>query len=76
FWSLLIVVMVSWIGEWSNILGGIDSKWWLFGHFGLEYIELGKFWQILFIVGKVLMVIILSRVFIPAIRNKVQVNHD
>lgn len=76
FWTLIIVVMGSMIGEWSHILGWIDSHWWLFGHFGWEYIELGKFWQILFIVGMVLWVIILCRGFLPAIRNKVQVNHD
>ncbi|HEH3487290.1 TPA: nitric-oxide reductase large subunit [Staphylococcus aureus] len=76
FWALIIVVMGSIIGEWSHILGWIDSHWWLFGHFGWEYIELGKFWQILFIVGMVLWVIILCRGFLPAIRNKVQVNHD
>ncbi|WP_158175999.1 nitric-oxide reductase large subunit [Staphylococcus aureus] len=76
FWALIIVVMGSMIGEWSHILDWIDSHWWLFGHFGWEYIELGKFWQILFIVGMVLWVIILCRGFLPAIRNKVQVNHD
>lgn len=76
FWALIIVVMGSMIGEWGHILGWIDSHWWLFGHFGWEYIELGKFWQILFIVGMVLWVIILCRGFLPAIRNKVQVNHD
>ncbi|HDE3256624.1 TPA: cbb3-type cytochrome c oxidase subunit I [Staphylococcus aureus] len=76
FWALIIVVMGSMIGEWSHILGWIDSHWWLFGRFGWEYIELGKFWQILFIVGMVLWVIILCRGFLPAIRNKVQVNHD
>ncbi|NFW89188.1 nitric-oxide reductase large subunit [Staphylococcus aureus] len=76
FWALIIVVMGSMIGEWSHILGWIDSHWWLFGHFGWEYIELGKFWQILFIVGMILWVIILCRGFLPAIRNKVQVNHD
>ncbi|MBU4889965.1 cbb3-type cytochrome c oxidase subunit I [Staphylococcus aureus] len=76
FWALIIVVMGSMIGEWSHILGWIDSHWWLFGHFDWEYIELGKFWQILFIVGMVLWVIILCRGFLPAIRNKVQVNHD
>lgn len=76
FWALIIVVMGSMIREWSHILGWIDSHWWLFGHFGWEYIELGKFWQILFIVGMVLWVIILCRGFLPAIRNKVQVNHD
>ncbi|HDH1045454.1 TPA: cbb3-type cytochrome c oxidase subunit I [Staphylococcus aureus] len=76
FWALIIVVMGSMIGEWGHILGWIDSHWWLFGHFGWEYIELGKFWQILFIVGMVLWVIILCRGFLPAIRNKVQANHD
>ncbi|MCD8914115.1 nitric-oxide reductase large subunit [Staphylococcus simulans] len=69
FVALLIVAGGSMIGEWGNILGWINDKWWLFGHFGWEYIELGKFWQILFIVGMVLWMFILARGFIPAIKD-------
>ncbi len=76
FYALLVVVFGSMLGEWGNILGVINQHWWLFGHFGWEYIEMGKFWQILFIIGMVLWIIILYRGFIPAIRNKIQTNYD
>lgn len=69
FIALLIVAVGSMLGEWGNILGWINDKWWLFGHFGWEYIELGKFWQILFIIGMILWMIILGRGFIPAIKD-------
>ncbi|WP_105995427.1 nitric-oxide reductase large subunit [Staphylococcus agnetis] len=68
FIALLIVAGGSMLGEWGNILGWINEKWWLFGHFGWEYIELGKFWQILFIIGMILWMVILARGFIPAIK--------
>ncbi|NJH64291.1 nitric-oxide reductase large subunit [Staphylococcus agnetis] len=68
FIALLIVAGASMLGEWGNILGWINEKWWLFGHFGWEYIELGKFWQILFIIGMILWMVILARGFIPAIK--------
>lgn len=69
FIALLIVAGGSMLGEWGNILGWINEKWWLFGHFGWEYIELGKFWQILFIIGMILWMVILARGFIPAIKR-------
>ncbi|MDG4943487.1 nitric-oxide reductase large subunit [Staphylococcus agnetis] len=68
FIALLIVAGGSMLGEWGIILGWINEKWWLFGHFGWEYIELGKFWQILFIIGMILWMVILARGFIPAIK--------
>ncbi|MCO4347238.1 nitric-oxide reductase large subunit [Staphylococcus agnetis] len=68
FVALLILAGGSMLGEWGNILGWINEKWWLFGHFGWEYIELGKFWQILFIIGMILWMVILARGFIPAIK--------
>lgn len=70
FYALLIVVAGSMLGEWGSTLGIINSKWWLFGHYGWEYAEMGKFWQILFILGMVLWVIILCRGFLPAIKIK------
>ncbi|MFC6322689.1 nitric-oxide reductase large subunit [Companilactobacillus baiquanensis] len=70
FYALLVVVAGSMLGEWGSTLGIINDKWWLFGHYGWEYAEMGKFWQILFIIGMVLWVIILLRGFLPAIKIK------
>ncbi|WP_137597025.1 nitric-oxide reductase large subunit [Paucilactobacillus kaifaensis] len=72
FWALIVVVGGSMLGEWGAILNWkfFNNKWWLFGHFGWEYIELGKFWQILLIIGMLLWVVILMRGFIPKMRKK------
>ncbi|WP_125567434.1 nitric-oxide reductase large subunit [Companilactobacillus insicii] len=70
FYALLVVVGGSMLGEWGSTLGIINDKWWLFGHYGWEYAEMGKFWQVLFIIGMVLWVIILLRGFLPAIKIK------
>ncbi|WP_313469033.1 cbb3-type cytochrome c oxidase subunit I [Carnobacterium sp.] len=69
FWALIFVIGGSMLGEWGSILNVINDKWWLVGHFGWEYLELGKFWQILFILGMVLWVVILLRGFIPRIKS-------
>lgn len=69
FWALIFVIGGSMLGEWGSILNVINDKWWIVGHFGWEYLELGKFWQILFIAGMVLWVIILLRGFIPRIKT-------
>ncbi|WP_125771264.1 nitric-oxide reductase large subunit [Companilactobacillus furfuricola] len=71
FWALIIVVGGSMLGEWGSVTGIINDKWWLFGHYGWEYAEMGKFWQILFILGMLLWVVILCRGFIPAIKKRV-----
>lgn len=70
FWALIVVVGGSMLGEWGDILGFIKKQWWLFGHSGWEYIEMGKFWQILFIIGMLLWIFILWRGFVPAMRRK------
>lgn len=70
FWGLIICVAGSCLGEWGSILGYINKYWWLFGHFGWEYLEMGKFWQIVFILAMVLWVVILMRGFIPAMKRK------
>ncbi|MHC5268870.1 nitric-oxide reductase large subunit [Enterococcus sp. LJL98] len=72
FSALLVVVAGSMLGEWFGILGWIKEKWWLIGHFGWEYLEMGKAWQAIFIVGMMLWIVILMRGFLPAIRRKNQ----
>ncbi|ATO46314.1 hypothetical protein C5L30_001465 [Companilactobacillus farciminis] len=70
FWALIIVVGGSMLGEWGSTLGFINGKWWIFGHYGWEYAEMGKFWQILFIIGMFLWIFIMLRGFVPAIKIK------
>ncbi|ORM97959.1 nitric-oxide reductase large subunit [Lentilactobacillus parabuchneri] len=70
FWGLIICVGGSMLGEWGSTLGIINKNWWLFGNSGWEYLELGKFWQIVFILAMILWVVILMRGFIPAMKRK------
>ena len=49
--ALAVVVFGSMLGEYAGIKGWIQNGWEWFGNQGLEYLDLGRFWQILLIVG-------------------------
>ena len=39
-------------GEWLSVMNKMtDSNWFLFGHSGYEYIDLGRFFQIALFIG-------------------------
>ena len=59
--ALAIVVFGSLAGEYAGIRGWIQHGWSWFGNQGFEYLDLGRFWQILLTVGLVFWVIILFR---------------
>ena len=59
--ALAIVVFGSLAGEYAGISGWIQQGWSWFGNQGFEYLDLGRFWQILLTVGLVFWVIILLR---------------
>ncbi|HTX17901.1 MAG TPA: nitric-oxide reductase large subunit [Bacteroidota bacterium] len=70
FGALLLVVLGSMTGEWlsiKNMLSG--SLWFYFGHQGLEYVDLGRFWQIALTVGLFLWVYLVGRNVLVAIRK-------
>ena len=72
FFSLLIIVVGSFAGEWLAIHGFIDDlkiNFW-FGHQGYEYLDLGRFWQIYLFVGLLLWVILVLRGLWPALQDK------
>lgn len=49
--ALAIVVFGSLAGEFAGIHGYIQKYWSWFGNQGFEYLDLGRFWQILLIIG-------------------------
>ena len=51
FWVSLFVVAAALLGNYLGIQGAIENGWFWFGNQGLSYIELGRFWQILFFVA-------------------------
>jgi nitric oxide reductase subunit B len=59
--ALVVVVAGSLLGELAGIEGKIRQYWSWFGAQGFEYLDLGRFWQILLTVGLIFWVIILFR---------------
>src|SRR5579885_698304 len=59
--ALAVVVVGSLIGEYAGIQGWLRSVWMWFGNQGFEYLDLGRFWQILLTVGLAAWVAILFR---------------
>lgn len=49
--ALVIVVFGSLFGEYAGIEGWFQNAWLWFGNQGFEYLDLGRFWQILLTVG-------------------------
>ena len=71
FGALILVVGGSLIGQWFGVmqkLGLVENFW--FGHQGYEYVDLGRFWQILLTVGLFLWLALMARPIIPVIKQK------
>ncbi|MEZ5951775.1 MAG: nitric-oxide reductase large subunit [Planctomycetaceae bacterium] len=70
FGALLLVVVGSLAGEWLSVMNHMtDSTSFYFGHQGYEYVDLGRFWQILLMVGLLLWLVLMIRVLLPALRQ-------
>ncbi|MFH2052794.1 MAG: nitric-oxide reductase large subunit [bacterium] len=70
FGALLVVVVGSLTGQWFGImqrLGLVENFW--FGHQGYEYVDLGRLWQILLLVGLFLWLLLMVRALMPALRR-------
>ena len=69
--ALLFAAVGSLAGEWLAIQGHITDPailFW-FGHQGYEYLDLGRFWQILIMVGLLLWGVLMTRCILPAIQR-------
>jgi nitric oxide reductase subunit B len=62
----LFVVAAALIGNYLGIQGVIDKGWFWFGNQGLSYIQLGRFWQILFFVALLSWSILMFRALWPS----------
>jgi nitric oxide reductase subunit B len=70
-WAALVLVVVgSMFGEWLGVqqVFSLDDNFW-FGHQGYEYVDLGRFWQILLFVGLMLWLVLVARALWPALRR-------
>jgi nitric oxide reductase subunit B len=68
--ALAVVVFGSLIGEWLGIFGMMGGMWAWFGNQGFEYLDLGRFWQILLSIGLFFWVAILFRGLRGRLRNE------
>jgi nitric oxide reductase subunit B len=69
--ALGTVVFGSLIGEFIGIHGWLSNLWAWFGSQGWEYLDLGRFWQILLTLGLLFWVVILFR----GLRGKLPTEH-
>ena len=71
FGALIFVVVGSLVGQWMGVMQklGLIENFWL-GHQGYEYVELGRMWQILLLVGLILWLFLMIRALIPALKRK------
>jgi nitric oxide reductase subunit B len=72
FGALLVVVLGSMTGTWLSVMGqlGSGTEWFWLGHSGYEYIDLGRLWQILLLVGLFLWLALVARAVWPALKRK------
>jgi nitric oxide reductase subunit B len=71
FIALLVVVLGSMAGEWLSVMNKMsDANWFLFGHSGYEYIDLGRFFQAALLIGLFLWLFLMARAIKPALKNK------
>ena len=69
FGALLIVVLGSLTGEFFSAHGWMPDLWFWFGNQGSEYLDLGRFWQYLLILGFLFWLFLLFRSLDP-IKNR------
>lgn len=67
--ALVVVVLGSMAGEWLGVqqVFDLNANWW-FGHQGWEYVDLGRFWQILLFVGLMKWLVLVGRALWPALK--------
>ncbi len=70
FGALILVVGGSLAGEWFGIQQRLGNLWFWFGSQGYEYVDLGRFWQILLLVGLILWLVLMVRSLKPALVRK------
>lgn len=68
--ALAAVVFGSLFGEMAGINGKLGRLWFWLGHQGSEYLDLGRFWQILLAAGLAFWLFLMYRALKPALKGK------
>jgi len=76
FVCLVIIVGGSMFGTWYGTRQemGLQANFW-FGHQGLEYVDLGRFWQLFLFVGLFVWLALMVRGLWPAVRKEGESRH-
>lgn len=67
--ALAVVVFGSLAGEYLGVHDLLGDLWFWFGHQGSEYLDLGRFWQILLAGGLLLWLALMFRALKPALAD-------
>ncbi|HJW71532.1 MAG TPA: cbb3-type cytochrome c oxidase subunit I [Geothrix sp.] len=70
--ALAIVVFGSLSGEMAGINNMLGTLWFWLGHQGSEYLDLGRFWQLLLAVGLLFWLYLMFRALRPAMKSNEQ----
>jgi nitric oxide reductase subunit B len=73
---LLVIVVGSMAGQWLGAMQklGFEANFW-FGHQGLEYVDLGRFWQLFLFAGLFIWLGLMVRAMWPAFRRESDGRH-
>jgi nitric oxide reductase subunit B len=69
FGAVALVLAGSMLGEWAGIMQWLPQNWFWFGNQGWEYLEIGRFWQVLLAIGLLFWFFLVWRAVAPARRD-------
>jgi nitric oxide reductase subunit B len=70
FVAVVIVVVGSLTGTYLSVQGIFGGDGFYLGHQGYEYVELGRVWQLLLILGMLIWLVLVLRAILPAIKGE------
>jgi len=69
FGAVAVVIVGSMLGEWAGLLQWLPHSWFWVGNQGWEYLEIGRFWQVLLAAGLTFWFFLIWRAVAPARRD-------
>lgn len=72
FVAVVVVTIGSLLGEYLGVNRALGQLWFWFGHQGWEYLDLGRAWQIVLVLGFVIWIILLKRCVAPGGKSEDQ----
>ena len=71
FVAVLLLVVGSMTGQWLSVMNrlGTGTAWFYLGHSGYAYIDTGRLWQIVLLVGLFLWLFLVVRAVQPALKD-------